>query len=206
MKSIVIFGGAGFVGKHLIRRLTKNGHKIIVPYQRSVQEAKIRLLGVTGQVIPFRYSSLEDKRLKSVLSNADVCINLKTTYDQKNGDFNNTIYKFNKKLIRNLKSSKELRQFILFSLNNIKSSLSLILCKYKTSVAAYICCSLLNSPPQSEDCSVFEIDFPNNSIQRSLYPCLSVYVLTNFDAILVQYIFLILILKLCLNTATSNLA
>ena len=57
MKSIVIFGGAGFVGKHLIRRLTKNGHKIIVPYQRSVQEAKIRLLGVTGQVIPFRYSS-----------------------------------------------------------------------------------------------------------------------------------------------------
>ena len=115
MKSIVIFGGAGFVGKHLIRRLTKNGHKIIVPYQRSVQEAKIRLLGVTGQVIPFRYSSLEDKRLKSVLDNADICINLKTTYDQKKGDFNNTIYKFNQKLIRILKSSKELKQFILFS-------------------------------------------------------------------------------------------
>ena len=115
MKSIVIFGGAGFVGKHLIRRLTKNGHKIIVPYQRSVQEAKIRLLGVTGQVIPFRYSSLEDKRLKSVLNTAQVCINLKTTYDQKKGDFNNTIYKFNQKLIRILKSSKELKQFILFS-------------------------------------------------------------------------------------------
>ncbi len=115
MKSIVIFGGAGFVGKHLIRRLTKNGHKIIVPYQRSVQEAKIRLLGVTGQVIPFRYSSLEDKRLKSVLNNADVCINLKTTYDQKKGDFNNTIYKFNHNLIRILKTCKELKQFILFS-------------------------------------------------------------------------------------------
>ena len=115
MKSIVIFGGAGFVGKHLIRRLTKNGHKIIVPYQRTVQEAKIRLLGVTGQVIPFRYSSLEDKRLKSVLDNANVCINLKTTYDQNKGDFNNTIYKFNQKLIKILKSSKESKQFILFS-------------------------------------------------------------------------------------------
>ena len=45
----------------------------------------------------------------------DVCINLKTTYDQKKGDFNNTIYKFNQKLIRILKSSKELKQFILFS-------------------------------------------------------------------------------------------
>ena len=115
MKSIVIFGGTGFVGKHLIRRLTKNGHKIIVPYQRSVQEAKIRLLGVTGQVVPFHYSSLEDKRLKSVLNNADVCINLKTTYDQKKGDFNNSIFKFNQRLIKILKVSKLLKQFIFFS-------------------------------------------------------------------------------------------
>ena len=115
MKSIVIFGGAGFVGKHLIRRLTKNGYKIIVPYQRSIQEAKIRLLGVTGQVIPFRYSSLNDKRLKSVLNNTDVCINLKTTYDQKKGDFNNSIFKFNQKLIKILKVSNLLKQFIFFS-------------------------------------------------------------------------------------------
>ena len=115
MKSIVIFGGAGFVGKHLIRRLTKNGYKIIVPYQRSIQEAKIRLLGVTGQVIPFRYSSLDDKRLKSVLNNTDVCINLKTTYDQKKGDFNNSIFKFNQKLIKILKVSNSLKQFIFFS-------------------------------------------------------------------------------------------
>ena len=115
MKSIVIFGGAGFVGKHLIRRLTKNGYKIIVPYQRSIQEAKIRLLGVTGQVIPFRYSSLDDKRLKSVLNNTDVCINLKTTYDQKKGDFNNSIFKFNQKLIKILKVSNLLKQFIFFS-------------------------------------------------------------------------------------------
>ena len=115
MKSIVIFGGGGFVGKHLIRRLAKNGHKIIVPYHRSVQEAKIRLLGTTGQVVPFRYSSIEDKRLQSVLKNVHVCINLKTTYDQKKGNFNNTIFKFNQKLVRILKSNKELKQFIFFS-------------------------------------------------------------------------------------------
>ena len=45
MKSIVIFGGAGFVGRHIIRRLAKKGYKIIVPYQRSTNEAKLRLLG-----------------------------------------------------------------------------------------------------------------------------------------------------------------
>ena len=115
MKSIVIFGGAGFVGKHLIRRLAKNGYKIIVPYQKSIQEAKIRLLGVTGQIIPFRYSSLNDKRLKSILINTDICINLKTTYDQKRGTFNETIFKFNQKLIKILKFNPNLKQFLFFS-------------------------------------------------------------------------------------------
>ena len=115
MKSIVIFGGAGFIGKHLIRRLAKNGYKIIVPYQKSVQEAKIRLLGVTGQIIPFRYNSLNDKRLKSVLLNADICINLKTTYDQKKGNFNETIFKFNQKLLKHLQNNQDLKQYIFFS-------------------------------------------------------------------------------------------
>ena len=115
MKSIVIFGGSGFVGKHLIRRLAKNGYKIIVPYQKSIQEAKIRLLGVTGQIIPFRYNSLNDKRLQSILMNTDICINLKTTYDQKKGSFNEIIFNFNKKLIKILKSNKDLKQFVFFS-------------------------------------------------------------------------------------------
>ncbi|MFL2520673.1 MAG: NAD-dependent epimerase/dehydratase family protein [Alphaproteobacteria bacterium] len=115
MKSIVIFGGAGFIGRHLIRRLSKKGHKIIVPYQRSVQEAKLRLLGVTGQIIPFRFSNLDDKRLNSLLIKTDICINLKTTYDQKKGSFDEIIFKFNKKLIKILKSNLELRNYIFFS-------------------------------------------------------------------------------------------
>ncbi len=115
MKSIVIFGGAGFVGKHLIRRLAKNGYKIIVPYQKSIQEAKLRLLGVTGQIIPFRYISLDDKRLQSVLINSNICINLKTTYDQKKGSFKETILNFNLKLLKILNLNKNLQQYIFFS-------------------------------------------------------------------------------------------
>ena len=115
MKSIVIFGGAGFIGKHLIRRLAKNGYKIIVPYQKSIQEAKIRLFGVTGQIILFRYSSLNDRRLQSVLMNSEICINLKTTYDQKKGSFNEVIFKFNQKLLKILKNNGDLKQYIFFS-------------------------------------------------------------------------------------------
>ena len=139
MKSIVIFGGSGFVGRHLIRRLAKNGYKIIVPYQKSIQEAKIRLLGVTGQIIPFRYTSLNDKRLQSILMNTDICINLKTTYDQKKGSFNDVIFNFNKKLIKILKSNKNLEQFVFFSGlgvdidKNSKRSIAI----YKTEKEAY---------------------------------------------------------------------
>jgi len=139
MKSIVIFGGSGFVGRHLIRRLAKNGYKIIVPYQKSIQEAKIRLLGVTGQIIPFRYTSLNDKRLQSILTNTDICINLKTTYDQKKGSFNEIIFNFNKKLIKILKSNKNLEQFVFFSGlgvdidKNSKRSIAI----YKTEKEAY---------------------------------------------------------------------
>ena len=103
------------IGKHLIRRLAKKGYKIIVPYQKSIQEAKIRLLGVTGQIIPFRFVSLDDERLKSVLMNTDICINLKTTYDQKKGNFNSTIFKFNKKLISILKKNISLEKYVFFS-------------------------------------------------------------------------------------------
>ena len=139
MKSIVIFGGSGFVGRHLIRRLAKNGYKIIVPYQKSIQEAKIRLLGVTGQIIPFRYTSLNDKRLQSILMNTDICINLKTTYDQKKGSFNEIIFNFNKKLIKILKSNQNLEQFVFFSGlgvdidKNSKRSIAI----YKTEKEAY---------------------------------------------------------------------
>ncbi len=115
MKSIVIFGGSGFVGRHLIRRLAQKGHKIIIPYQKSVHEAKIRILGVTGQITPFRFTSLDDQRLKSVLLKSEICINLKTTYDQKSGSFDEKIFKFNKHLISILKSSKLLQQYIYFS-------------------------------------------------------------------------------------------
>ena len=67
----------------------------------------------TGQIIPFRFISLDDERLKSVLMNTDICINLKTTYDQKKGDFKCTIFKFN----QNFKyfKNKNLKQYLYFS-------------------------------------------------------------------------------------------
>jgi len=115
MKSIVIFGGAGFIGRHIIRRLAKNGYKIIVPYQQSTKEEKLRFLGYTGQIIPVYYNNLKDKKIISILEKIDVCINLKTTWDSNATSFHNSIFKFNEELADILKSIKKLKQFLYFS-------------------------------------------------------------------------------------------
>ena len=60
MKTVIIFGGSGFVGNNIIRNIVKKGCKVIVPYQTNTNEAKLRLLGNVGQVIPIKFHDLSD--------------------------------------------------------------------------------------------------------------------------------------------------
>jgi uncharacterized protein YbjT (DUF2867 family) len=115
MKSIIIFGGSGYVGKNLIRSFVKKGYKIIIPYQRQIDEAELRLSGSVGQIIPFHFSSLENPKLLSILKNAEICINLKTTWDSKESYLEKSIYTFNKELIEIIKKSSTIKKFIYFS-------------------------------------------------------------------------------------------
>ena len=115
MKSIIIFGGSGYVGKNFIRLFSKKGYKIIVPYQKQINEGNLRLLGSLGQIIPLHFTSLKNPKLLSLLNTVDVCINLKTSWDSNKQKLINSIYDFNLELIKLVKSSKSLRKFIFFS-------------------------------------------------------------------------------------------
>ncbi len=115
MKSIIIFGGSGYVGKNLIRSFVKKGYKIIVPYQRQINEANLRLLGSVGQIVPFHFTSLQNPKLLSVLENTEMCINLKTTWDSKESILKKSIYEFNLELIKIIKKSSLIKKFIFFS-------------------------------------------------------------------------------------------
>tara|TARA_B110000196_G_scaffold189431_1_gene162208 strand:+ start:1173 stop:2084 length:912 start_codon:yes stop_codon:yes gene_type:complete len=115
MKTVVIFGGSGFVGRHIIRRIAKNGHKIIISHQSKVNEARLRLLGITGQVIPINFNHLYEDRLSNLIDNSDVVINLKTLWDQKRISFEKGIFDFNVNLVNLIKKTKKNTQFIYFS-------------------------------------------------------------------------------------------
>ena len=115
MKSIIIFGGAGYIGKNLIRRFAKEGYKIIVPYQKQTKEANLRLLGAVGQIIPFHFTSLKNDKLLTLLNNSDFCINLKTSWSSNKSELSRSILDFNSELIDQIKLSSSIKKFIFFS-------------------------------------------------------------------------------------------
>lgn len=115
MKSIIIFGGAGYIGKNLIRRFAKDGYKVIVPYQKQTKEANLRLLGAVGQIVPFHFTSLKNEKLLTLLNNSDFCINLKTTWSSNKSELSRSILDFNSELIDQIKLSSSIKKFIFFS-------------------------------------------------------------------------------------------
>jgi len=115
MKSIIIFGGAGYIGKHLIRRFSRNGYKVIVPYQKQTNEANLRLFGAVGQIIPFHFNSLKNEKLLTLLNNADFCINLKTSWSSNKSELKRSILDFNTELIEQIKFSSSIKRFVFFS-------------------------------------------------------------------------------------------
>ena len=115
MKTVVIFGGSGYVGQHVIRRIAKNGYKIIIPHQAQANEAKLRLLGSTSQVLPVYFKSLDQDRIIKLILSADIVINLKTQWDEKVKTYKQGILDFNINLIKIIKNSHKNIQFIYFS-------------------------------------------------------------------------------------------
>lgn len=115
MKTVVIFGGSGFVGQHIVRKIAKYGYKIIIPYQQQVNEAKVRLLGTTGQIVFVRFRSINEPIITNQIENADVIINLKTIWDEKKITFQKGILDFNISLVNMLKKNQKNYKFIYFS-------------------------------------------------------------------------------------------
>ena len=115
MKTVVIFGGSGFVAKHIIRQLAKNGYKIIALYQQPTNEAKLKFLGSLGQIIPIKYKSIDSELISKIIKDATNIINLKTSWDEKIESFEMSIFKFNQKLADKIIKTNKRCHLIYFS-------------------------------------------------------------------------------------------
>ena len=75
-KIIAIFGAGGFLGKHLMRELTKLDYRIKVATRNPYLKGYLKPLGNPGQIELFKTNIFDSENLKEVLANCDSVINL----------------------------------------------------------------------------------------------------------------------------------
>ncbi|MEI8393269.1 MAG: complex I NDUFA9 subunit family protein [Rhodospirillaceae bacterium] len=74
---ITVFGGSGFIGRHLVRRLAKlEQTTVLVACRNPGRAAFLKPAGDIGQIIPMGVDISSDDSVARVVSGADVVINL----------------------------------------------------------------------------------------------------------------------------------
>ena len=75
-KKIAIFGAGGFIGKHLVRGLTRLDYRIKIATRNPYLKGYLKPLGNPGQIELFRTNIFDSEDIKKVLKNCDYAINL----------------------------------------------------------------------------------------------------------------------------------
>ena len=75
-KVATIFGASGFIGRHLIRRLTKKDYRIVVATRSPYLHGYLKPLGNPGQIDLEKTNIFDEENLRTLVKNSDVVINL----------------------------------------------------------------------------------------------------------------------------------
>ena len=71
-----VFGAGGFIGRHLIRELTKLDYRIKVATRNPYLKGYLKPLGNPGQIELFKTNIFNSEDVKRILSNCDLAVNL----------------------------------------------------------------------------------------------------------------------------------
>jgi len=74
-KLVTIFGGSGFVGRYIARRLAKDGWRIRVAVRNPNEAMFVRPYGAVGQVEPVFCNIRDDASVEAVIAGADAVVN-----------------------------------------------------------------------------------------------------------------------------------
>ncbi|MBO6519036.1 MAG: complex I NDUFA9 subunit family protein [Rhodospirillales bacterium] len=73
---ITVFGASGFIGRHLVRRLAKNGWTVRAACRDPEKAHYLRTMGDVGQVIPWGADVRDPKSVRVALEGAEAAVNL----------------------------------------------------------------------------------------------------------------------------------
>ncbi|GEO99669.1 complex I NDUFA9 subunit family protein [Methylobacterium haplocladii] len=73
---VTVFGGSGFIGRHVVRALAKRGYRIRVAVRRPDLALFLQPLGWVGQIVAVQANLRYPDSIRRAVENADVVINL----------------------------------------------------------------------------------------------------------------------------------
>lgn len=73
---ITVFGGSGFLGRQLVKRLAARGYRIRVAVRRPHLAHFLQPLGTVGQIVPVQANVRDDASSARALAGADAIVNL----------------------------------------------------------------------------------------------------------------------------------
>ena len=76
-KNCLIFGGSGQIGRHLIRKLTKNNYKVTVVTRNLHQKGlMMKTQANAGYIDLIEANIFDEKKIRKLFAQTDICINL----------------------------------------------------------------------------------------------------------------------------------
>jgi len=122
---VTVFGGTGFVGRHLIKHLCNQECIIKVPTRNTAKGYFLQPLGDVGQINLIKFDLSDNRKLKNLIKDSDIVINLiGILFEKKRNDFINLHYNFVKRLVDNINlNKKHFIQISALGVNRYKDSL-----------------------------------------------------------------------------------
>jgi uncharacterized protein YbjT (DUF2867 family) len=71
-----VFGGSGFIGRYVVRRLARDGWQVRVAVRRPDEALFLKTAGVVGQVTPVAVNIRNEQSVRLAVSGADLVVNL----------------------------------------------------------------------------------------------------------------------------------
>jgi len=114
VKNCLIFGGSGQIGRHLIRKLTKNNYKVTVVTRNIHQKSYIIKTQANAGYIDIVESNIfDEKKIRKLFENADICINLVgILYEKKRGNTFKNIHTLFPSILSKLCKEYDVKKFI----------------------------------------------------------------------------------------------
>ena len=123
-KNCLIFGGSGQIGRHLIRKLTKNNYKVTIVTRNLHQKGyAIKTQANAGYINIVEANIFDEKKIRKLFAQTDICINLiGILYESGKGNTFKNIHSIFPSILAKLCKEYKVQQLIHLSALGINSA------------------------------------------------------------------------------------